>query len=60
MCTDNNVDSCAGKMIGWPMGKRREKEKGGGEGLRRQQRAGKMTAWQPELTVISESSAVYD
>lgn len=59
-CTHNNVDSGAGKMIGLPMGRRREKGKGGGEGLRQQQRAGKTTAWQPELTVISESSAVYD
>lgn len=33
MCTDNNVDSGASKMIGWPMGRRREKGKGGGEGL---------------------------
>lgn len=59
-CTHNNVDSGAGKMIGLPMGRRREKGKGGGEGLRQQQRAGKTMAWQPELMVISESSAVYD
>lgn len=28
MCTDNNVDSGAGKMIGLPMGRRREKREG--------------------------------
>lgn len=60
ICNNNNVDSGADKMIGWPMGRRRGKVKGGGEGLRRRRRAGKTVAWQPELTVISESSALYD
>lgn len=63
ICTcnnNNNVDSGAGKMIGWPMGRRREKGKGGWEGLGRRRGAGKAVAWQPELPVISESSAVYE
>lgn len=59
MCNNNNVDSDADKMIGWPMG-RREKRKDGREGLQWWRRAGKTEAWQPELKVIRESSAVYD